>query len=117
MQRCRIWKIFGNCFDAILAFAGGFAEGFLGVICGALQAVGIDISVDQLKQKFMDGLTGILSTVNDKMNSVKDKFNEKMDAIQEKVSNAIEKIKVFSELIYRHQKSNCHILRLMEVSA
>ena len=86
-------NFFGNCFDAILAFAGGFAEGFLGVICGALQAVGIDISVDQLKQKFMDGLTGILSTVNDKMNSVKDKFNEKMDAIQEKVSNAIEKIK------------------------
>lgn len=86
-------NFFGNCFDAILAFVGGFAEGFLGVICGALQAVGIDISVDQLKQKFMDGLTGILSTVNDKMNSVKDKFNEKMDAIQEKVSNAIEKIK------------------------
>ena len=86
-------NFFGNCFDAILAYAGGFAEGFLGVICGALQAVGIDISVDQLKQKFMDGLTGILSTVNDKMNGVKDKFNEKMDAIQEKVSNAIEKIK------------------------
>ena len=41
----------------------------------------------------MDGLTGILSMVNDKMNSVKDKFNEKMDAIQEKVNNAIEKIK------------------------
>lgn len=81
-------NFFGNCFDAILAFAGGFAEGFLGVICGALQAVGIDISVDQLKQKFMDGLTGILSTVNDKMNSVKDKFNEKMDAIQEKVSRS-----------------------------
>lgn len=86
-------NFFGNCFDAILAFAGGFAEGFLGVICGALQAVGIDISVEQLKQKFMDGLTGILSMVNDKMNSVKDKFNEKMDAIQEKVNNAIEKIK------------------------
>lgn len=86
-------NFFGNCFDAILAFAGGFAEGFLGVICGALQAVGIDISVEQLKQKFMDGLTGMLSMVNDKMNSVKDKFNEKMDAIQEKVNNAIEKIK------------------------
>lgn len=86
-------NFFGNCFDAILAFAGGFAEGFLGVICGALQAVGIYISVEQLKQKFMDGLTGILSMVNDKMNSVKDKFNEKMDAIQEKVNNAIEKIK------------------------
>lgn len=86
-------NFFGNCFDAILAFAGGFAEGFLGVICGALRAVGIDISVEQLKQKFMDGLTGILSMVNDKMNSVKDKFNEKMDAIQEKVNNAIEKIK------------------------
>ena len=86
-------NFFGNCFDAILAFAGGFAEGFLGVICGALQAVGIDISVEQLKQKFIDGLTGILSMVNDKMNSVKDKFNEKMDAIQEKVNNAIEKIK------------------------
>lgn len=86
-------NFFGNCFDAILAFAGGFAEGFLGVICGALQAVGIDISVEQLKQKFMDGLTGILSMVNDKMNSVKDKFNEKIDAIQEKVNNAIEKIK------------------------
>ena len=71
-------NFFGNCFDAILAFAGGFAEGFLGVICGALQAVGIDISVEQLKQKFMDGLTGILSMVNDKMNSVKDKFNEKL---------------------------------------
>ena len=90
-------NFFGNCFDAILAFAGGFAEGFLGVICGALQAVGIDISVEQLKQKFMDGLTGILSMVNDKMNSVKDKFNEKMDAIQEKVNNAIEKIKSRSE--------------------
>ena len=86
-------NFFGNCFDTILAFAGGFAEGFLGVICGALQAIGIDISVEQLKQKFMDGLTGILSMVNDKMNSVKDKFNEKMDAIQEKVNNAIEKIK------------------------
>lgn len=86
-------NFFGNCFDAILAFAGGFADGFLGVICGALQAVGIDVSVDELKQKFMEGLNGILSTVNDKMNSVKDKFNEKMDAIKDKVNNAIEKIK------------------------
>lgn len=47
MQRMAVDDLknfFINGFDAILSFIGGFADGLLGTISGALGAVGIDAS-------------------------------------------------------------------------
>lgn len=50
---------FESGFDAILSFAGGFADGFLDVVGGALDACGINVSgdIEQMKSDICDGLT------------------------------------------------------------
>lgn len=49
---------FESGFDAILSFAGGFADGFLDVVGGALDACGINVSgdIEQMKSDICDGL-------------------------------------------------------------
>lgn len=71
-------------FDAILAFAGGFADGFLDVIGGVLSMVGIDASgtIEKIK-----------STVSSGLNAVKGIFGNLLGAAAETVKSKLDNIK------------------------
>jgi len=71
-------------FDAVLAFTGGFADGFLDVIGGVLSMVGIDASgtIEKIK-----------STVSSGLNAVKGIFGNIMGAAAETAKSKLDNIK------------------------
>lgn len=75
---------FINGFDAILSFIGGFVDGFLNVVGGALDAVGIDAS---------STIEGIRNTVSNGLNAVKGFFGNIMGAVADTVKQKLNNIK------------------------
>lgn len=71
-------------FDAILAFAGGFVDGFFDVIGGALSAIGIDAG---------ETISKIKNTVSNGMTAVKGVFGNIMNASAETVKSKLNNIK------------------------
>ncbi|MDE6232839.1 MAG: phage tail tape measure protein, partial [Lachnospiraceae bacterium] len=69
-------------FDAILSYVGGFVDGFLNVVGGALSAVGIDAD---------SAISGIKNTVSNGLEAVKGSFGNIMgaaaDTAKEKLNN------------------------------
>lgn len=75
---------FINGFDAITSFIGGFADGFLDTVGGALKAVGIDAS---------STISSIKSTVHNGLNGVKSLFGNGMEAAASTVKSKLSNIK------------------------
>lgn len=75
---------FINGFDAILAFAGGFADGFLDVIGGMLGLAGIDAD---------EAIAKIKNTVSDGLNAVKGFFGNIMGAAAETAKSKLANIR------------------------
>ena len=75
-------NFFINGFNAITSFIGGFVDGFLNVVGGALSAIGIDAS---------SAISGVKETVSNGLNAVKGFFGNIMGAAaataKEKLSN------------------------------
>lgn len=75
-------NFFINGFNAITSFIGGFVDGFLNVVGGALSAIGIDAS---------SAISGVKETVSNGLNAVKGFFGNIMgaaaDTAKEKLSN------------------------------
>lgn len=93
-------------FHAILSFAGGFADGFLNVVGGALDAIGIDAGavIEGLKSAVSNGLEavkglfgGIMGaaavTVKEKLNNIKRAYEENGGGIQGIVAASQEAVK------------------------
>ena len=77
-------NFFINGFDAITSFVGGFADGFLDTVGGALKAVGIDAS---------STISSIKSTVHNGLNGVKSLFGNVMEAAASTVKSKLSNIK------------------------
>lgn len=77
-------NFFINGFDAITSFIGGFADGFLDTVGGALNAVGIDAS---------STISNIKNTVHNGLNSVKNIFGNVMGAAASTVKSKLNNIK------------------------
>ena len=75
---------FINGFDAILSFISGFVDGFLNVVGGALDAIGIDAS---------DTISKIKSTVSDGLNAVRGFFGNIMGAAADTAKQKLNNIK------------------------
>lgn len=77
-------NFFINGFDAITSFIGGFADGFLDTVGGALKAVGIDAS---------STISSIKNTVHNGLNGVKSLFGNIMEAAASTVKSKLSNIK------------------------
>lgn len=75
-------NFFIHGFDAVLAYIGGFADGFLDVIEGLFSLAGIDVSFDGLREKIRGGLEGIRSVFGTVMGAAADTAKEKLDNIR-----------------------------------
>ena len=73
-----------NIFDSILSFIGGFADGFLDTISGALSAVGIDASeqIAFLKDTIHNGLEAVKGFFGNIMGAATDTAKQKLDNIK-----------------------------------
>lgn len=77
-------NFFINGFDAILSFIGGFADGFLDTIGGALGAVGIDVT---------DKISAIKDTIHNGLDAVKGFFGNIMGAAADTAKSKLDNIK------------------------
>lgn len=73
-----------NGFNAILSFIGGFADGFLDVVGGALSAIGIDAS---------QTISSIRNTVNNGLNAIRGFFGNIMGAAADTARQKLANIK------------------------
>lgn len=75
---------FINGFDAILSFIGGFADGFLNVVGGALSAVGIDASgtISKIKSTVSNGLNAVKGFFGNIMGAAADTAKQKLNNIK-----------------------------------
>ena len=67
-----------SCFDAMLSFLGGFADGFWSVVDGAFSAMGIDASgtMARIRDTVKNGLGAASDTVKEKLGNMKAAFEE-----------------------------------------
>lgn len=77
-------NFFINGFDAVLSFIGGFADGFLDTISGALGAVGIDAS---------EKISAVKDTIHNGLESVKGFFGNIMGVAAETAKSKLDNIK------------------------
>ena len=72
-------------FDAILAFADGFVDGFLGVVSGMLSLVGIDASgaIEKIKSTVSGGLNAVKGYFGTIMGAAADTAKSKLDNIRQ----------------------------------
>lgn len=95
-----------NCFDAILSFLGGFADGFWSVVDGAFSAMGINVSgtiakmrdnikngIEAVKGFLGNGLGAASDTVNEKLGNMKAAYEEHGGGIKGIAAAAIEGVK------------------------
>lgn len=75
---------FINGFDAILSFAGGFADGFLDVVGGVLGLVGIDASgtIEKIKNTVSSGLDAVKGLFGNIMGAAAETAKSKLDNIK-----------------------------------
>lgn len=99
-------NFFINGFDAILSFIGGFADGLLGTISGALGAVGINASekisafkdimhngLETVKGFFENAMGVAADTVKSKLDNIKSAYEENGGGLQGIVAATMEGIK------------------------
>ena len=102
----RTRNFFINGFDAILSFIGGFADGLLGTISGALGAVGINASekisafkdimhngLETVKGFFENAMGVAADTVKSKLDNIKSAYEENGGGLQGIVAATMEGIK------------------------
>lgn len=97
---------FFHIFDAVTSFIGGFADGFLDTIGGALSAVGIDAgdTIGKMKETIHNGLESVKGffgnilgaagdTAKEKMNNIKNAFTENGGGMRGAAAAALEGVK------------------------
>ena len=84
-----------SCFDAMLSFLGGFADGFWSVVDGAFSAMGIDASgtMARIRDTVKNGLGAASDTVKEKLGNMKAAFEEHGGGIKGMAAAAIEGVK------------------------
>lgn len=75
-------NFFINGFDAILSFAGGFADGFLDVVGSALSAVGIEADISGIKNTVQNGLNEVRGFFGNIMEAAADTAKQKLNNIK-----------------------------------
>jgi len=97
-------NFFLNGLDAILSFAGGFADGFLDAVGSALSAVGIDVDMTKMKETVKNRLQEIkglfgnvlgaaADTIKERLNNMKTAYEEHGGGIRGIAAAAMEGVK------------------------